>query len=1293
MAMPQVGPDAAATERAEPQDDGYTGVVLIHGIGNQKRNDTLLEALDALSYWFNHHAGLDLQPEGAGRMWLTTDLRDDDDPDAPASRATMELVPPASGDAEDTPLRLEFREVWWAESFGLPSVGATIRWGRVQLREQLINLLLPAGIRLGPAAAAHRAPAREIAQAITYEPTETDDHKASGQAAGRQGPTWEAAALWAYDLVQYIWKLAQWLALAVLIGPLVLLLGLLRLLAAIPFLQSSLITGATAIINYVMLHWISSMQVYLLEYGRSSAIRQRFDREVEALLNDPQCERIVVIAHSMGTVISYEGLTTLLARPEWHDAVARRPITYVCLAQALRRIWLLSRTDPERLRGVLPEKVRWLHFWARYDPVAVGPLDPHTLPPPVPRAPAQVRAADLTLRARLGQCENVDVVNTDSVLFDHSTYWQNVEQVVGPIARELVAGHPALEQLAQAHLATRAEVQRRRWGVAWRALVSLAGGFGAAALLVALDATHNGGLGRAIASGVGALLSLQPVQQFLASSTFGLSTLIGNYLTSCTHGACGGLQDLAHNPNLIVPYLLTYYLRPENLVTGAAALVLFAVGIQLTSMAVAAPSPFSFRNVAAGASATLSVFGVAAVSLLSAVAGLLVFLAFLRGANVSIGDPRQLPAAAAAYFWAIGLAELGWFVALVTALLDCLLNRHWAWVAGLTAGALLALVAPPVYSIAVASLALIGCVPLAIAAVHSHRRGVAVSLVVVAVPLAAAVGDLLRPHTTLTFGLLAVLAPPLIYGIWAGPAQLRLSAEQSALVRGALVLSVAYLLVLLGVVAGLVSTAPSAWVPAIVVTTFLGVAAWGLCLADAARAERWGWVALMIVLTVPLIILSHAQVASRPLIQLPSQISFPLDPWLVWPVPFVVAALSYALWAGPAPSAPADKPAWRVFSSLPARLAPVAAAATIVVLVAALLALDIAPTIPIAQFPLPNAITEPIPIAPGLFFPFASAVVPLSNGSQPHEIVVGPDGNLWFTEFGGGQIGRLTTSGQLTEFRLPRAGSAPTGITAGPDGAVWFTDVQLDQKTFQVVGSEIGRITSTGTIQEFALPRADGAPNEIAAGPDGALWFTAEANIERITPDGQVSVFALPTPDSIALGMAAGPDGNLWFAELRHDATTGQVVGGQIGRITPDGAIQEFPLPDGSQPNEMAAGPDGNLWFTDDGSGQIGRITPAGSIQEFAVPLAGAVPFGITAGPDGNLWFAEIQFASTQVIGSQIGRITPAGAIRMYSLPIALSEPFGITAGPDGSLWFAESKTDRIGRASTWLTDLGAGAG
>jgi streptogramin lyase len=68
-------------------------------------------------------------------------------------------------------------------------------------------------------------------------------------------------------------------------------------------------------------------------------------------------------------------------------------------------------------------------------------------------------------------------------------------------------------------------------------------------------------------------------------------------------------------------------------------------------------------------------------------------------------------------------------------------------------------------------------------------------------------------------------------------------------------------------------------------------------------------------------------------------------------------------------------------------------------------------------------------------------------------------------------------------------------------------------------------------------------PDQIAAGPDGALWFTEQNGdrIGRITTAGRLTETAVPTPGSFASGIAAGPDGGMWFTEQGTD---------KIGRVT-----------------------------------------------------------------------------------------------------------------------------------------------
>ncbi len=75
--------------------------------------------------------------------------------------------------------------------------------------------------------------------------------------------------------------------------------------------------------------------------------------------------------------------------------------------------------------------------------------------------------------------------------------------------------------------------------------------------------------------------------------------------------------------------------------------------------------------------------------------------------------------------------------------------------------------------------------------------------------------------------------------------------------------------------------------------------------------------------------------------------------------------------------------------------------------------------------------------------------------------------------------------------------SYPQGIAAGPDGALWFTNTG---------NNSIGRITTSGTVSNYAGTGVS-YPLSIAAGPDGALWFTNYSNnsIGRITTSGTVS--------------------------------------------------------------------------------------------------------------------------------------------------------------------------------------------
>ncbi len=206
------------------------------------------------------------------------------------------------------------------------------------------------------------------------------------------------------------------------------------------------------------------------------------------------------------------------------------------------------------------------------------------------------------------------------------------------------------------------------------------------------------------------------------------------------------------------------------------------------------------------------------------------------------------------------------------------------------------------------------------------------------------------------------------------------------------------------------------------------------------------------------------------------------------------------------------------------------------------------------------------------------------------------------------------------------------------------------------------------TISEFS---AGNGPVGVTRGPDGNVWFADKANpgqIGRITPSGALATYAVPTRDAAPTGVASGP-GGMWFTETSKN---------QIGRVTTGGIMSEFKGGAHDKPTGITAGPDGNVWYTATGKGgAIGRITPLGSVTEFVAGLtANSAPQDIALGPDGNMWF-------TETAGNRIGRITPSGTITEFSAGIT-GPPQEITTGPDGNLWFTQAGSlPAIGRITT----------
>lgn len=280
--------------------------------------------------------------------------------------------------------------------------------------------------------------------------------------------------------------------------------------------------------------------------------------------------------------------------------------------------------------------------------------------------------------------------------------------------------------------------------------------------------------------------------------------------------------------------------------------------------------------------------------------------------------------------------------------------------------------------------------------------------------------------------------------------------------------------------------------------------------------------------------------------------------------------------------------------------------------------------------------------------------IPLHSGGQPQMVVTGSDGNLWVTIGGtaASAIARVTTAGTVRLFNTPTAAAGPDYIAAGPDGALWFTEDNA---------AKVGRITTAGAIKEFPIPAV---AQSIAGGFDGNVWATepSAGKIVRITPTGAVTSFT--PPGGIANIITRGPDGALWYTGNSSN---------KIGRIDSTGNATEFSV--NTAPANITTGRDGALWFTQFSAQTIGHITTAGAVQQFTTP-SGVSPTSITLGPDGLIWYGLFGKVGRMDVGGQVAEFTVGNG------------PLGrIGSGPDDAVYAPDTNNDALLRVDAGSPD------
>ena len=306
---------------------------------------------------------------------------------------------------------------------------------------------------------------------------------------------------------------------------------------------------------------------------------------------------------------------------------------------------------------------------------------------------------------------------------------------------------------------------------------------------------------------------------------------------------------------------------------------------------------------------------------------------------------------------------------------------------------------------------------------------------------------------------------------------------------------------------------------------------------------------------------------------------------------------------------------------------------------------------------------------------------------NPFGVLRGPDGALWFTEYGGQRVRRLLTDGSLATVvgdgkrgLLGNGGPAlsaslnmPHEIRFDPFGDLYIAD--MGNHVIRKVEMKSGKIT---TLAGTGLPKfgGDGGPAKLAY---------------------------LKQPHSIQFGrdacMYVCDTGNnlIRRVNMGSGVITSFAGTGAMG-VTPDGApIRGTPL---SGPRALDVDREGNLWVVTRDGNQVLKLdmlnerihviagTGEKGYSGDGGPARNATfhgPKGISVDKDGNVWIADTENNAVRRINVATGTIeTIAGTGERGdgpdgdALKCKLSRVHGVFADADGAVYIGDSENHKI---------------